>query len=285
MRSNHFARPRYSGFTGFTLVELLVVIGILALLISILLPALNKARAAARAVQCSAQVRTMVQGMLLYANENRGFLPPAHDYFTTSINWSWDDFIHPYLYTRLTDSQYNVNASFALGTSFRELLCPADPRQRNETPGQLRSWRSYAMIRNRAPQGNPIQPFGWPPRGPGDIALISGGVITPAKYTRITQCGSDTILLTERISSNLDINIAGGTSEAAMHWPAQQVPASELNVVLGSAAGLHNVQTHPGGRFPYGRVDGSVTMEHPRDTVGTGTLTNPLGGWTVAKGD
>jgi prepilin-type processing-associated H-X9-DG protein/prepilin-type N-terminal cleavage/methylation domain-containing protein len=67
------------GGLGFTLVELLVVIGIIAVLISVLLPALNSARQAAQQAQCASNLRQWGIGIAMYLDENRGCYPNKTD--------------------------------------------------------------------------------------------------------------------------------------------------------------------------------------------------------------
>jgi prepilin-type N-terminal cleavage/methylation domain-containing protein len=62
---------------GFSLVELLVVIGIIALLISMLLPALSRARAQANTIKCQANLHVIAAMLVIYQNENAGYLYPV----------------------------------------------------------------------------------------------------------------------------------------------------------------------------------------------------------------
>src|SRR5262245_41728216 len=61
--------------SAFTLVELLVVIGIIAVLIGMLLPSLNKARQSANLVDCQARLRQMGAAVQMYVTTNKGLLP------------------------------------------------------------------------------------------------------------------------------------------------------------------------------------------------------------------
>src|SRR5580765_3368708 len=81
-------RPR----RAFTLVELLVVIGIIAVLIAILLPVLSSARKSAQSAQCASNLRQILLASTAYIQENHGYWPPAHlDFLTKNKNrWHGD---------------------------------------------------------------------------------------------------------------------------------------------------------------------------------------------------
>jgi prepilin-type N-terminal cleavage/methylation domain-containing protein len=83
---------------AFTLVELLVVIGIIGLLIAILLPVLNKVRTQALELQCATNVRTLTQATLAYSLDNKGWLPDLGSGGSTGgrpyfLTFGWRDFL------------------------------------------------------------------------------------------------------------------------------------------------------------------------------------------------
>lgn len=66
--------------SGFTLAELLVVIGVIAILMALLLPALRLAREQARRTRCASNMRQIYYAIVMYANENRQMLPLPNDF-------------------------------------------------------------------------------------------------------------------------------------------------------------------------------------------------------------
>ncbi len=73
---------------GFTLIELLVVVAIIAVLVALLLPAVNKARNVAKSAVCMNNLHQLGLAFHQYAGDHNDFLPPLCDYFNAN-NWTW----------------------------------------------------------------------------------------------------------------------------------------------------------------------------------------------------
>lgn len=93
-------RKRKIHFRRFTIVELLVVIAVIAMLASILLPALGKARDKARAISCTSNRKQLLTTTIMYSNDNNGYLPydggGDNNGDSSRQTYKWGDMIYFY---------------------------------------------------------------------------------------------------------------------------------------------------------------------------------------------
>ncbi len=121
-----FSRTRKSGFT---LIELLVVIAIIAILIGLLLPAVQKVRESAARTQCENNLKQMALACHSY-HSSLGVLPPGRDL----LSFSAHAYLLPYLEQSVVYSQINFSVSYnnaanaaAMATTIKTFICPSDP--------------------------------------------------------------------------------------------------------------------------------------------------------------
>ena len=124
---------------GFTLVELLVVIGIIAVLIAMLLPALNKAKKAAKQAQCASNMKQIATAIIMYANDNKGKLLPIRIQGTPVSTiypngWFWSNELVRMKYLRAPNQYIAGNSST---TDYTVFQCPEGMIDANFSTGTL----------------------------------------------------------------------------------------------------------------------------------------------------
>ena len=135
-------------YIGFTLVELLVVISIIALLLSILMPSLQKARNMAGRVVCASNQKQIGLAFQLYSYSNNDYLPHQviGEEGYTSLMFTWDRTLEPYLAAELK----NKGEGYEVGR--RDVFaCPSDRIKREAHQDthefvDVRRKRSYSMV-------------------------------------------------------------------------------------------------------------------------------------------
>lgn len=125
------SRPRVIA-PAFTLVELLVVVGIIALLIAILMPALNAARSQANTVRCAANLHDIGRAMQMYANDFKGKIPRGYhyDHYYRSGHILWAEAISRYVNQPVEVANLSASRDAVLAAHFRNVpiyQCPDFP--------------------------------------------------------------------------------------------------------------------------------------------------------------
>lgn len=128
MHSRRRAKEAAPRLRGFTLVELLVVVSIIALLIAILLPSLRKAREQSKNVVCKANLRSMGQAFTMYAEKYDGVWPPAIDTFGNQNRWPVPFHLGGIIKAQLASFDGSGNLKHAPESSI--FICPSEKAPR-----------------------------------------------------------------------------------------------------------------------------------------------------------
>jgi prepilin-type N-terminal cleavage/methylation domain-containing protein/prepilin-type processing-associated H-X9-DG protein len=272
-------RSHPSHRSGFTLVELLVVIGIIAVLMSILMPALRKARESAISLQCMNNLRQVHQGLFMYMQQNKGWLPWSLDAWEG--DWSTNPregmgFFNAYLNIVHKDNPYPKYKDWQQETDIsrytekaKALGCPLDNWfQSGDTP------TSY---------GFPF--YTWSHAAYKPIQVYSQ-LVGASKFEKVRQ-PSKSVFLCEQLPHGGFLCLDGNTQVASAYDYSGYIPFSWADALYAhyrnSGTKIYwNSTNYWSGRSNYAFFDGHVeSLPFPpysfEQNGGVVTATNPFG--------
>jgi prepilin-type N-terminal cleavage/methylation domain-containing protein/prepilin-type processing-associated H-X9-DG protein len=257
LQSFRQSRVRALSHAAFTLVELLVVIGIIAVLISILLPAINKARKAGEAVACLANLKQLGIASMMYVNEFKVLAPSISNTTGISAGETWDTKLAPYMGIKLVPSGAQQNMVVPTGTYIKTLECPSDDRY---AIGSSLGWRLRSYVGIRAKDGTAYTsgPTGGPNGDHVGTMWTNGTIGFPIKPTMVRK-PAECVYLMENWTLNTTPD--GGRQFGGAFTisdPPLGAGASPLKEALNGTK-YHNKKIH----FLF--VDGHAGAENPND--------------------
>ncbi len=292
--STRVARPTGSQRRGFTLVELLVVITIIAMLVGLLIPAVQAARNAARKAQCMNNQRNLGLAIFNYATTKEKF-PPAFTLqpdpagvLATSQAVGWVPPILPHieqndLYQAFQNNTLRITPTAQIET----LMCPVDDQSGSPAP------LSYVVNAGARDSTQPLQPMDFPENGvffdeftPKDPGLPPANrpKSTPPidlAYLSNHDGTKSTIMLSENLDAR-DWAIVGTASPLAP-FPKPTFGNSWWNAITWEQPTTSGYAINWGmeGAAPIGRLNRPVTSPMPQDYERGRPYSNHSGGFMV----
>ncbi len=239
--------------SGFTLVELLVVIGIIAILIGILLPALQKARQQGQLVACQSNIREILQAMQNYLSDNNSTFPNGR-------NFSWEmekESNGSPMYPNLDPLTYTSGGALPTNDYIQDFLSPyLHYTEDGNNPSTLPSTESYAGPVNLV--------WHCPALPPGQFAQpwMDTPTATAYRYNLAYACGYKA----RRVTSSTIAMLFYDEVWVDKNWPPGSYPhfprsANSATVNVGYVDG--HVEPHTYAQFVAGLYPVTVTIKLP----------------------